>query len=133
MTEMLAAKIHIAEHPPVACSSCGGQYTDRTHVDFGSAGDYGMAAVEGVAGGKLVSLDDLVVCEECLTAAASLIGLGDVEDAEERNRALNERLTDTGQRLGKALDAVNKLEQAVAALGEVKRPPGRPRKSPDVE
>src|SRR4051812_34743692 len=103
MTDMLVAKIHVAPTPPVACSSCGGQYPDRTHVDFGSAGDYGMAHAEGVAGGKMVSIDDLVVCEECLTAAALCLGLEDGTELRARLQSLNDRLTDTGQRLGKAL------------------------------
>jgi hypothetical protein len=37
-------------------------------------------------------------------------------------------LTDTGQRLGKALDALEKMKVAVNAVEQVKRPPGRPRK-----
>jgi hypothetical protein len=108
--------------------SCGGQYPDRRHVDFGSAGDYGMVPSQNVAGGKMVSVDDLVVCDECLTAAAAVLGLGDTTEAEQRIDRLNERLTDTGQRLGKALDALEKTKQAVHAIEQVKRPPGRPRK-----
>jgi hypothetical protein len=130
MTDILvpAAKIREAHTPPVACSSCGGQYPDRRHVDFGSAGDYGMVASQNVAGGKMVSVDDLIVCDECLTAAAAVLGLADVTEAETRVERLNERLTDTGQRLGKALEAIEKLKAAVSAVEQVKRPPGRPRK-----
>jgi hypothetical protein len=71
MTDILvpAAKIREA-HTPRRVRSCGGQYPDRRHVDFGSAGDYGMVPSQNVAGGKMVSVDDLVVCDECLTAAA---------------------------------------------------------------
>jgi hypothetical protein len=130
MTDILvpAAKIREAQTPPVACASCGGQYPGRRHVDFGSAGDYGMVPSQNVAGGKMVSVDDLVVCEECVTAAARVLGLGDVTEAEQRVDRLNERLTDTGQRLGKALEALEKLKVAVSAVEQVKRPPGRPRK-----
>jgi hypothetical protein len=88
-----------------------------------------MVPSQNVAGGKMVSVDDLVVCEECLTTAAAVLGLGDVTEAEQRVERLNERLTDTGQRLGKALDALEKTKVALAANEQVKRPPGRPRKA----
>jgi hypothetical protein len=131
MTDLLApaAKIHLAETPPVACSSCGGQYTDRRHVDFGAGWDGPMVAPGDVAGGKMVAVDDLILCEECVTFAATLVGMGDVAEHEQRIDRLNERLTDTGQRLGKALDALEKLKTAVSAVEQVKRPPGRPRKA----
>jgi hypothetical protein len=131
MTDLLAPadKIHLAETPPVVCSSCFGQYTDRRHVDFGAAWDGPMVPPDqSVAGGKMVSVDDLVICEECLRFAATLIGMGDVQERDDRIDRLNERLTDTGQRLGKALDALEKTKVALAANEQVKRPPGRPRK-----
>jgi hypothetical protein len=109
-----------------------GQYTGRRHVDFGAAWDGPMVPPDqSVAGGKMVSVDDLVICEECLTFAAALVGLGDVSERDERIDRLNERLTATGQRLGKALEANEKLQAAFSAQEQVKRPPGRPRKSPE--
>lgn len=131
MTDLLipAAKIHLAETPPVACSSCGGQYTDRVHVDFGAGWDGPMVAPGDVAGGKMVSVDDLIVCDQCVQAAASLVGMGDTEELEARVVGLNERLTDTGQRLGKALEAVEKLQAAITAVDAVEGPRrGRPPK-----
>jgi hypothetical protein len=44
-----------------------------------------MVPSQNVAGGKMVSVDDLVVCDECLTAAAAVLGLGDVTEAEQRS------------------------------------------------
>jgi hypothetical protein len=132
MTDLLAPadKIHLAETPPVVCSSCFGQYTGRRHVDFGAAWDGPMVPPDQtVAGGKMVSVDDLVVCEDCLRFAAQLIGLGDVGERDERIERLNERLTDTGQRLGKALEANEKLREAISAQEHVEGPRrGRPPK-----
>lgn len=131
MTGLLipAAKIHLAETPPVACSSCGGQYTDRQHVDFGAGWDGPMVAPGHVAGGKMVAVDDLIVCNECVRTAAALVGMGDTQELEQRVVGLNERLTDTGQRLGKALEAVEKLKAAVGAVEQVEGPRrGRPPK-----
>src|SRR4051794_37227700 len=77
-----AAKIRLAETAPAACASCRERDPDARHVDFGAAGDYGMApAPDNIAGGKLVSIDDLIVCEYCLADAAGVLGLEDVSDA----------------------------------------------------
>src|SRR4051794_41947721 len=71
-----AAKIRLAETAPAACASCRRRDPDARHVDFGAAGDYGMApAPHNIARAKLVSIDDLIVCEHCLTDAASVLGL----------------------------------------------------------
>jgi hypothetical protein len=56
---------------PVACASCYGQYTDRRHVDFGSSTDGAvLAGPSNIAGGKGQSIDEVIICDECLTAAA---------------------------------------------------------------
>jgi hypothetical protein len=77
----------------------------------------------------MVAVDDLILCEECVTFAATLVGMGDVTEHEQRIDRLNERLTDTGQRLGKALDANEKLRDAIGAQEQVEGPRrGRPPK-----
>src|SRR4051794_27403443 len=76
-----AAKIRVAETAPAACPSCGRRDSNARHVDFGAAGDYGMAPAPGnIAGAKLISIDDLIVCEHCLADAAGVLGLEDVSD-----------------------------------------------------
>jgi hypothetical protein len=50
------------------------------HVDFeaswdGPVVDGGLATGEGLARGPLTSIDELVICEECLTVAGALLGL----------------------------------------------------------
>lgn len=128
-------KIHLTTTPPVVCSSCGGQYPHRRHVDFGAAWDGPMISLgseeQGIIGH---SVDDLIVCEDCLKDAAELVGFGDVTALEESRRALVEHQNNVGQRLAKALEYVERLEKALASresLEEVLRPkrgPGRPRK-----
>jgi hypothetical protein len=68
-----ATKIRLAETPPTHCASCFGQYPDRRHIDFGAYWDGPVfARDEGdVAGGAPIAVDDLVICEECLRAAAA--------------------------------------------------------------
>jgi hypothetical protein len=79
----------LTETPPVRCSACFGQYPERRHVDFEAAWE-GPTFKEGIAGedGEIlnaipVSIDDLILCEDCLRAAAALIGLKDPDEVSE--------------------------------------------------
>jgi hypothetical protein len=74
----------LADTPPVQCSACGLQRPDRQHVDFDAAWDGpvvegGLATGDGVVRGPAVSIDELVICDECLTVAGRLIGLESVD------------------------------------------------------
>jgi hypothetical protein len=107
-----AAKIRLADKPPVACASCHGQYVDRRHVDFGAAYDGPMLPNEEVAGGNMVSVDDLIVCEDCLKTAAAVIGLSDPADVQgelDQMVAQHEQVT---ERLAGAMAYINRLESA---------------------
>lgn len=126
------AKIRLAERPPVACSSCNGQYTDRRHVDFGAAYDGPVlpsgAETRGVVG---IAVDDLIVCDECLTAAARLIGMEDATQSREAMDALTARAEEMSERLAGAIAYINRLEQANAQRDELaavlKPKPRKPR------
>jgi hypothetical protein len=112
-----AAKIHLTDRPPVACASCNGQYPDRRHVDF-SAGYEGMTlppeAQAHIAGAKHVHVDDLIICEECLTSAAAALGLGDTSIAEgERDDAV-EAAVEMSERLRGAVAYIKTLENAAS-------------------
>lgn len=109
-----AAQIRLAETPPPACAACNGQYPERRHVDFGASYDGPV-----LDGAKAMQIDDLIVCEECLSAAAALIGTS--PEQIERERQAKERAENTAQRLAGALDYIAKLEAAVAAKPTPKR------------
>lgn len=120
-----ATRIRKAEIPPVGCASCYGQYPQREHVDFGASYEGPiLGPQEGVVGAKMTSIDDLVICDECLTAAAKLIGMGNVEEADEAIRqqivvvqernAEIERLTDYVATLEKAVGQRQSLDKANA-------------------
>lgn len=108
-----ATKIRLAERPPTHCASCYGQYVDRRYVDFGAS--YDGPVLENVAGGVPASIDDLIVCEECLAAAARQIGYDDVTAKDEQIEQQAAQLQDLTERLAGALAYANKLEAAVAA------------------
>ncbi len=106
----------IAEISPTHCSSCFGQYVDRRHVDFEAAWDGpvihdGVMTDEGVTNRIPVSIDELVICEECLTHGAKLLGL---KDGQENVRLLDS-LAVLAADLEQAKAYIASLEQAVAA------------------
>jgi hypothetical protein len=106
-----------AETPPAMCSGCFGQYPDRQHIDFESSWD--GPVVEGGAMGENgqvisripVSIDELILCEDCVREGASLLGLSEENTA--KLDQLRAEIIDLKAR-NKGLDTyVNKLEQAV--------------------
>ena len=112
---MAADRIQIAQPAPAHCSGCFQQKPQQTHVDFGAAYDGPMVpALEGATGVVGHSIDELILCEDCLTQAAKLIGLENAgalvaerDQLEASNRAL--RMEAAGLK-----DYADKLEAAVA-------------------
>src|SRR4051812_1793268 len=132
-----AAKIRLAESAPAACASCRERNPDARHVDFGAAGDYGMApAPDNIAGGKLVSVDDLIVCERCLVAAAGVIGLEDVseraaeaERLERKCEVAEVQLAAVTSQLERMTEAERAGEQLAALLRDYPTVPPRRRRN----
>jgi hypothetical protein len=106
----------LAETPPTHCSSCFGQYPERRHVDFQAAWDGpvihdGVMTDDGVTNRIPVSIDELVICEECLTHGAKLLGLKEGQE----NKRLLDSLAVLAAELEQAKSYIATLEQAVAA------------------
>lgn len=130
-----AAKIHLTDRPPVACASCNGQYPERRHVDFGA--DYDGVSLppemlEGYTGTKFHHVDDLIICDECLTAGAAALGLGDLAEAEATLDDAVARIGELNIKLDQAVAYIESLEAAQKArqtLQEALAPPveGKPR------
>lgn len=113
--------MRLTETSPAYCSGCFQAKPGSRHVDFDVAWD-GPTVAEGIAAGDgeitqtvAVTIDDLILCEDCLRAAAALIGLADqeqlaaqVSQLEDGNRNLTERvrgLEDHNKKLVDALDS----------------------------
>lgn len=111
----------VAETPPAACSCCFQAKPQMTHVDFEVAWD-GPTVTDGILDedGQVVhtlttAIDDMVVCEECLCAAAALVGMvnptvqaEELEQLRQANQTLVERLRgleDYNAKLGAAVAA----------------------------
>lgn len=99
--------MRIAYISPAACSSCFGQYPEQVHVDFESAWDGPVIDAEN---GRKYSIDELVICEQCLRAAYAKLPKTDDEDA-----VANE-LAELKEGYQKILDYSLKLQAGVANL-----------------
>lgn len=122
-----AAKIHIAERPPVYCSSCHQQKPDERHVDFGAYYDGPVMQLAG-GGQDAVAIDDLVICETCMKAAANAIGYVNAPALQteiNRVKRIQERLSQRNAALAaslrKVLDAnATLVQQRQSSLDEVR-------------
>jgi len=108
----MSDQITLTERPPVACASCFGQYPQRRHVDFHS--DYDGPTLppdaENVAGGKFLSIDDLIICEECLSAAAALVGLASADELKAEVADLRATAAELTEKYAGAMAYIQQLE-----------------------
>jgi hypothetical protein len=108
------------------CASCHGQYLDRKHVDFDA---YYDGPVIDTAGDIKVSIDDLIICDECLKNAGALVGLFPAEDLKTENQELGEAL-EAHEEHAKALEAlISDMENTLSKFTseKIQRPARRPR------
>jgi hypothetical protein len=113
---MDATQIHLTETPPVACASCYGQYTDRAHVDFGATYDGPVLnQVDVISTGVTnVQIDELIICDHCLNAAAALIGLVDPGETTEQLKEMAGRIETLSERLAGAMALLDAKEKSEA-------------------
>lgn len=121
----------LAETPPAACSGCFQAKPEMRHVDFDVAWD-GPTVSDGVMGqdGEVLhtlhaSIDDLVLCEDCLRDAGRLVGLTNPEQlaAElEQLQASNQVLVEKYRGLE---EYAARMEAAVAAKPAAPEPKPR--------
>lgn len=120
-----AQRIHPTTPPP-ACSACY-QHSDRQHVDFGAA--YDGPVVPGqtdVALVTTVSIDDLIICEDCLGTAARHLGYTLDEEKEAQITSLQQQNTDLRERVAAAVEYIKKLDAEMeqrANLEDLLAPP----------
>jgi hypothetical protein len=112
---MAADRIQLAQPAPPHCSGCFQAKPTQRHVDFGASYDGPMLpAIDGAAGVIGHSIDELILCEDCINQAAGLLGLvraeavvAERDQLEEGNRAL--RMENAGLR-----DYTDSLARAVS-------------------
>jgi hypothetical protein len=128
----------MADTPPVRCSACFGQYVDRDHVDFEASWDGpvvegGYIGENGLESNIRVSIDELVLCENCVRDAAALVGFGDVEKLSAELAQKDQQLADMETRLRNAGSEVMALKTALGIEKEHGPPPARRGRPPKVE
>lgn len=110
---------------PPRCSGCFLQKTEERHVDFEAS--YDGPVIEGA---PRVVIDELILCEACLTLAARQIGLGDVAAVEQEVALVANELRDTQDVLAQANATVEALRRAVALLPAPEEPAPAPEPKP---
>jgi|DEB0MinimDraft_3_1074331.scaffolds.fasta_scaffold05315_3 hypothetical protein len=118
--------MRIAESVPAFCSACYGQEPDAIYVDFESAWD---GPIIDDANGMKISIDDLVICERCLLAAANLKGLDATKDLREENLELGVLVEKLEEKIKEKDMMINDLSHTVSTLikNPVERKKGRPK------
>lgn len=119
--------MRVASVGPSYCAACFGQKPEVPHIDFEAAYD---GPVIEVGNGIKVTIDDLIICEQCLAVAVKLLGYDKEEELRAENKELGEALEkmDESNRTQGAL--ILDLEASIKKLAsdEIKRPAGRPKK-----
>lgn len=90
----------------------------RRHVDFGAAYEGPVFAAgedRAVRGGTPISVDELILCEDCIRDAAKLVGLGNVEAAEKVNDELRREYEELSDRAAAQKAHIDQLEAAFAS------------------
>ncbi len=95
---------------PIRCSACYGQY-DRTYWDFEALCDRGIWY--GDEGAAPVSMDDLILCDECIKEGARAIGwvaqdddaIQKLQDELETERKARKQAQNYSERLEAAFEA----------------------------
>lgn len=114
----MEARIHLEEPGPPYCAGCHQAVPDKRHVDFGASTDGPMMpALKGTVGVVGHSIDEIVICEVCITEAAKLLGLGNAEDLlaklETANRTIDAMHDQLGAQRSSVTSALDTLKREV--------------------
>jgi hypothetical protein len=108
-------KIRLADHPPVFCAACFNADHEIRHVDFDAAADRGYGLRPGQ---EPISMDEIVLCERCVTLGAKLLGLEDVRPHQRTAERLEERIGELQGERDRAVEYADKMEDAIGSRPE---------------
>lgn len=118
----------LAESPPRYCAACHGQYPKRKHVDFEA---YYDGPVINEENNIKMGIDDLVLCEECLSNAAMLIGMVNKKEWIKENFELGKAVEKKNDVIKAQNQVISDLEHTVKTIldgkGTIKRSATRPK------
>jgi hypothetical protein len=123
--------MRVALQNPAYCSACFGARPGEKHIDFEAA--YDGPVINSVAGNK-VAIDDLVICEKCLIAAASLIGLTNADELRAENEELGQSVEELSEQVSKRDNIIRDMESTQRNLMDekIQKKIGRPKRRPPV-
>ena len=101
----------IAGHTPPFCSSCFQQQFDKRHVDYSVAWDGGTLRD---AGGTLITIDDLILCEDCVRLGADVLTHDPDEKMGNELKLAKERAVEQRRLRREAEGRVKELEGELA-------------------
>lgn len=101
-----------ASTPPAYCVGCYQQKPDKRHVDFDAAFDGPTFDMPEVGHGIRMQIDDLILCEDCITHAGKLIGLVNADALKEENQELGEALEHSQGTIEEMRETIHGLRQA---------------------
>ena len=107
MTTRIANEIRAAE-TPIYCAGCMNQQPELQHVDFDAACDRGYGE-----GPLPVTMDDLILCENCVREGARLIGMEDTSLTAAHVRNLEAKADTLEKRLKQAERYADAMEMAL--------------------
>lgn len=106
----------VAEPPATYCVSCHSSGVGKTCIDFEAYYD-GPVIDEGT---YKYQVDDLIICEECLTQAAHKLGLGNIQTLIDENKELGEAFNIKLEEIQELHGIINGLRQSVDGLSDQK-------------
>ncbi len=114
MTITLQKNVVTLVETPIRCSACFNQQPNLRHVDMDSACDRGYGNQEAVE----VVMDDLILCENCVTEAGLLIGMMDATALDEEVARLQKGLDLAEAEKKQAQRYADTLEDAISQRPE---------------
>lgn len=116
---------------PQYCSSCFAQDSNVRHIDFEAACDRGFY---GEDPGTRITMDDLILCENCIGEAASQLGWMRTKETIDKITTLKHRLAESDKRADKAEAYAERMEDAFRHRPQqLKVSPPRKRGRPAVQ
>lgn len=101
-----------ASRPPAYCAGCFQQKPETRHIDFEAFFDGPVMNMPEVGPGIKVAIDDLVLCEDCVTNAAKMLGWVEGKAIKQENDELGEALEMANAHIEDLLETVEGLREA---------------------
>jgi hypothetical protein len=101
----------IANPTPAYCACCFTQKIGTRHIDFEA---YFDGPVIDPGNGMKQTIDDLILCEDCVRTAAKFIGMVDNEEANEELAKLRAEVNQLRALRARNAQKLSRIEKALA-------------------